>query len=75
MSAATVTPQTAIPRRETHGEFPGSARIVLQRRAPGVIRRHSVRSAIRVFVLLAGDVAVYMALRAGRRAYHASHSS
>lgn len=41
------------------------ARVVLQRRAPKIIRRHFLRAVIRAVVLVAGDVATFAALQLG----------
>lgn len=67
MSAATVAPKATQTGAGTQSA-PASTRVVLQRRAPRVIRRHSVRSALRVLALLSCDVTAYLIMRSGIRA-------
>ncbi len=67
MSATTLRPEG---ERVVEGQRPAKrerltppSRIILQRRAPKVIRRHFRRAIVRFSVLLAGDLAAFLLLR------------
>jgi exopolysaccharide biosynthesis polyprenyl glycosylphosphotransferase len=51
----------------TNGAAPGTIRTALQRRAPGTLRRHTLRHLGRVGALLAADAAAYLVLRSAIR--------